>query len=112
MDRRQRAEPRWRTTEWEELARWSWVVLPAWGRLHHLAVLDDAERTQREWAGDGRVSCGRRGSLALPGLFSRSRHGGLPRCQRCCVVSGYPQGTGSPKNDAALRPLVEAELKA
>lgn len=34
-----------------------------------------------------------------------------PRCKRCCKLTGTPQGFGSPKNDEALRPPVEARLK-
>lgn len=95
------------TREWPLLAAWDWVVLPTYERLHHLASLDDPDETERYWVGTGRTSCNRRGLLAIPGIFSRM---GLPRCQTCCRRAGFPQGTGSPKNDPACRPLVEAEL--
>jgi hypothetical protein len=67
------------------VAEWDWTVLPSWGRLH--APL---RRTA--------TVCGRVGDLAIPGLFSRDAVGGLPRCVRCCAVTGMPRGYGAPKN--------------
>jgi hypothetical protein len=49
------------------------------------------------------------GWLSIPGLFSRM---GKERCKHCCRMTGMPQGTGSPKNDDACRPLVEQRIAA
>lgn len=50
----------------------------------------------------GEVSalCGKGGDWSIPGVFSRM---GTPRCVRCCKLSGFPTGEGSPKNDLACR---------
>lgn len=85
-----------------EIARWDWVITPAGGVLHHVADwhrVDDVE-----WTATGRTSCGLVGRVTIPGLLSRM---GLSRCKRCCDKLSWPRGIGSPKNDPALRPLVE-----
>lgn len=86
-----------------ELAEWDWVVFPNYGRLHHLA------ESEGHWEqyDQGVTSCGRRGMLAIPGLFTRM---GAERCNRCCDKVGYPRGKGSPKNDDACRALVAERL--
>ena len=87
-----------------ELGEWDWYYTMYGMVLHHAAEFDLADG---ETSGDGVTSCGRKTFLMIPGIFSRM---GLPRCKRCCAALGYPQGTGSPKNDDACRPLVEARL--
>lgn len=87
-----------------ELAEWDWVVLPSWGKLHHPAEFSDLCGES-----EGVTSCGRRGILVIPGIFTRM---GAARCSRCCDKLGYPHGKGSPKNDDRCRPLVETRLGA
>jgi hypothetical protein len=84
-----------------EVAEWDWVVLPSWNRLHAPEEWDDPHEEMRD--DRGKTVCGRRGPLSIPGVFSRM---GLPRCRHCCRMTGMPQGVGSPRNDAACRPLV------
>lgn len=94
-------------SDYREVAEWDWVQFVHGDHLHHPAELDHDDWTHEEVQGHGRASCGRRGWMMIPGTFSRL---GAPRCRQCCAAVGYPPGTGSPKNDDALRPLVEARL--
>lgn len=89
------------------LAEWDWVVIGGWDRLHHAARFDDPDGDAYDE--HGRTSCGREGWLSIPGMFARL--GGTARCAHCCRIVGFPQGIGSPKNDAALRPLVEQRIR-
>lgn len=93
--------------EIERLGEWVWWVTPTWRTLHAAASIDIDDGY--ETSGDGVTVCGRRAWLSIPGVFTRM---GAPRCKRCCAGLGYPQGVGSPKNDAVCRPLVEARLAA
>lgn len=77
-------------------------------RLLHAPDIYDASHGWGVQA-DGAAACGRVGSMAIPGIFSRMA---LRRCPTCCKALGYPPGKGSPKNDVALRPLVEERLRA
>ena len=86
--------------EWV-IGEWDWWLLGQGERLHHALTWDP----QGETFGHGFTSCGRGGMLSIPGMFTRM---GAERCRKCCERMGYPQGTGSPKNDDACRPLVEA----
>jgi hypothetical protein len=92
------------------LAEWDWVV-GGTGRskfLHHLASFDDPKQAGDDWGGPGVASCGYRNDwFCIPGIFTRM---GAERCPRCCKAVGFPVGVGSPKNDEALRPLVEARI--
>lgn len=91
-----------------ELAEWDWVNKNGGRALHHLAAADDPASFEQDCGGSGVTSCGLRAEWWLiPGIFSRS---GSPRCRICCKALGYPQGTGSPKNDMRCRGLVEARL--
>jgi hypothetical protein len=87
------------------LGEWDWWETTT-GRSLHAAADIDIDGAY-ETAGEGRTFCGRTGWLSIPGLFTRM---GAKRCGRCCDALGYPHGIGSPKNDAALRPLVEARI--
>lgn len=93
--------------DWTSVAEWDWVQLQNRLTLHHMAAMDDLESAELEWGGDGVTTCGLRGYLMIPGLFSRT---GCRRCTKCCDALGWPRGTGSPKNDSALRPLADARL--
>lgn len=87
-----------------ETARWSWVMSWRAGEvLHALAVT--AHVNSGGVQAMGITACGRKGVWGLPGIFSRMD---LPRCKQCSRALGWPHGVGSPKNDPALRPLVEA----
>lgn len=92
-------------SEWLDVAKWSWVYTAHGKRLHHLAKPENLERIDDDWWASGFASCGLWSTFFLPGIMSRM---GLERCARCCDVLGWPRGTGSPKNDDALRALVEA----
>lgn len=96
------------------IGRVDWLVAKSWRYLH--AVPDDA------WTADHRadiamcwqveipirLACGRVAAmLMIPGMFSRGGFGGgLPRCSGCCRALGYPEGTGSPKNDPRCREIL------
>lgn len=100
--------PRSRSEELLLLAEWDWVITDVGECLHHLAAFDDPIQAGKSWGGSGTTSCGRHSLwLMIPGYFTR---GGARRCGRCCKAVGYPPGYGSPKNDDACRPLVEARL--
>lgn len=86
---------------------WDWVyTVRKPGRLHCPVEWDDPE--YHAYVDDGATACGIRGELAIPGLFSRM---GMERCKKCCRITGFPPGKGSPKNADSLRPLVEVRLK-
>lgn len=91
--------------EMVELGEWDWWQ-PATGRKLHAATVEI--NPDYDTAGWGRTACGR-GLLwlSIPGVFTRM---GAKRCVLCCDALGYPHGTGSPKNDPACRPLVEARI--
>lgn len=90
-----------------EVALWDWIVTGRWDKLHAPAEwYDPAYDAYDEGA---LTACGLRGWFSIPGVFTRM---GAPRCAHCCRITGYPRGKGSPKNDDACRPLVEATLTA
>lgn len=92
------------------LGRMDWWVSKSWNRLHAVADgtwtdthLDDLARDGIA-AGPVRLACGRTAAMVtIPGAGSRLC---LPRCKGCCRVLGYEQGTGSPRNDDRVRPLL------
>lgn len=63
-------------------------------KLHRLSSIT-WELGLEEIAGEGMTVCGRRGRLAMPGIFSRMR---APRCLDCCRALGIPPGNGAPRN--------------
>lgn len=91
-------------------AEWDWLYAKPWRILHHFELTkEQSKRLWDNYLGPMQATCGRTYETpSIPGIFSRM---GLPRCQRCCDRLGYPRGKGSPKNDDACRPLVEARLK-
>lgn len=89
-----------------EIAEWDWVVFYGGERLHHLDHVE--EQADSEVSYEGRTSCGREGTLHIPGLLTRL---GCLRCSTCCDVLGWPRGEGSPKNDDELRPLVKERIE-
>ena len=96
------------------LAEWDWVCGEAddWERLHRLVSgtgRDGFTVPADEVRWDGVTACGLAGAWHVPGVLARL---GDPRCPACCAAAGYPEGAGSPKNDPACRPLVEARLAA
>jgi hypothetical protein len=93
-----------RAAEVHEIGEWDWWDTNRGNRLH---AADVAYDPVRDVGGDGITACSLKTELWIPGLFTRME---LPRCSRCCKRLGYPQGKGSPKNDQACRPLVEARL--
>lgn len=92
-----------------ELLEWNWALPPAGERLHHVARFVRPDPVGRVGV-IGVTTChgGKPRFLGLPGILSRI---GTPRCKSCCRKLGIPEGTGSPKNDDALRPLVEERLR-
>lgn len=101
-------DPQTLADEFIEYAEWDWIATPTGSYLHHLAELDDPLQAGEDWGGPGRLSCGAHSVwVTIPGLFSRM---GGRRCPRCCKRLGILEGTGSPKNDDALRPFVAARV--
>lgn len=98
------AEP---TGEWRTTAEWDWVQTADDDDLHAPASIENDADV--DWFGEGATECGRRGTLTIPGLFSRM---GAARCERCCAATGMPTGPQSPKNVEECRPVVEARLRA
>jgi hypothetical protein len=86
------------------LGEWDWWLPSTGSRLHHVAIPDTDDDTTIY---HGTSACGRTSWWTIPGVFTRME---APRCETCCDRLGYPHGKGSPKNDAACRPLVEARL--
>lgn len=86
-------------------AEWDWVVTSSYRRLHAPLEFDDPGYDGYDEA--GRTLCGRTGHLSIPGVFTRM---GAERCRHCCRMTGMPAGTGSPKNDAACRPIAETRV--
>jgi hypothetical protein len=87
----------------EDLVRYDWL-LGAKGRILHAPHPDfpmptDDPAIAERW----RTACNHWIHGSIPGMFSRLE---LPRCGRCCDVMGYPPGTGSPRNDPAIRSLL------
>ena len=79
-----------------------WVQIGCSIALHRLAgaARDDWEADGlTPLSAQGKTACGRRGRLAMPGVFSRM---GAPRCKRCCRMAGIPAGHGAPYNDKGL----------
>lgn len=100
-------------SRFREILEWDWAYTEACsydGRLHHVATLEspDAE-IAKEWRSRGTSTCGLWNTWLIPGLISRMSR---PRCSKCCDKLGWPRGVGSPKNDEALSPLVDARLRA
>ena len=87
-------------------AEWDWIVTGRWDKLHAPEDWDDPDYDAYDE--HARTACGRTGWFSIPGVFTRM---GAPRCKHCCRIRGYPNGDGSPKNDDACRPLVEAREK-
>ena len=99
--------------------RSKWLVFKTWNKLHRVSEIiweiecykdptkpeecqfGDCVRNKRcvgaddQIRGEGITICGRKGSLMMPGIFSRI---GLPRCSRCCDILGIPRGEGAPFN--------------
>ena len=92
-----------------EIVEWDWAQTATGFVLHHVKHLDDPKLFDEERSGLGRTMCGVGTRLNVPGFFSRT---GQERCKKCCLILGIPTGTGSPKNDEALRPWVEKRLEA
>lgn len=95
------------------IARVDWVVTRSWNRLHVLPhgpwTEEQALDVAHEWMVPGPVllGCGRIAAMAcIPGVGSRMS---LPRCKRCCRVTGFPEGDGSPKNDDRCRALLDLD---
>lgn len=93
-----------RVQEFRQIGEWDWWVFYD-GTVLHAAEVQYDQRL--DVGGQGSTACGRRGTLWIPGIFTRM---GAQRCKRCCLVVGFPQGTGSPKNDKKCRPLVKRRL--
>ena len=89
-------------TEFRAIMRYDWLYTSGGDRLHAYAT---GEFDEDYWGiRGGRFACGRRFRLAvIPGVLSRMY---VMRCQGCCRATGYPQGKGSPKNDADCRELL------
>lgn len=98
----------------QRLVEWDWVDTATAERLHHVTLTDEEakEFTHNSQLEETTVTatCGR--TLYWPAIPSISSRLSMPRCQRCCSRLGYPQGDGSPKNDSACQPLVEARIDA
>lgn len=88
-----------------EVVEWDWTTTTSYNRLHAPAEWDDPDYAAMDE--NGLTVCGYRGTLLIPGIFSRLAR---PRCAHCCDALGWPRGKGSPKNDVTLRPLVEARI--
>lgn len=88
------------------IVEWDWVCNIGFRKLHAPAYWDDPEFDG--FVEDGRTVCGLTGYLTIPGIYSRM---GLPRCKRCCSMTGMPHGNGSPKNSEDCRHIVEARLQ-
>ena len=73
---------------------WRWMVLPSWRVLHRVAS-GVVEEDEFVGVRKGVTVCGLRGTLQMPGIFSRM---GRPRCVHCCKRLGVPQGNGAPYN--------------
>lgn len=92
-----------------EMAEWDWVqTVSREGSLHCPEGVTGYEDWDTSGELGGSVLCGIEGPFVIAGLFSRM---GQERCKRCCDKLGWPRGTGSPKNDEALRSLVEARIE-
>lgn len=92
-------------TEMRELFICDWAYGSRGEKLHHVAEMGEPLDSV---GAHGVSACGRRGRWYLPGFLGRLC---LERCSQCCRALGLPNGTGSPKNDEALRPWMDAELK-
>jgi hypothetical protein len=71
------------------------MVLPSWRVLHRVAS-GVVEEDDFVGVRKGVTVCGQRGTLQMPGIFSRM---GRPRCKRCCKRLGVPPGNGAPYNE-------------
>lgn len=76
-----------------------WLVLPRWRNLHRVAEIAWADGEMIY--GQGTTVCGKKGRLAMPGIFARL---GLKRCRSCCRSLGIPHGDGAPFNEGLLEP--------
>lgn len=97
------------------IAEYDWLIdysiRPSRARLH--APTPDIVKHYDDWeegienygVNHGSVSalCGRSGDWSIPGVFSRMS---VPRCARCCKLSRFPRGDGSPKNDQSCRDML------
>ena len=79
--------------------RRDWLVLPTWNRLHRVVDIEWDEEDSPH--GTGTTLCGRFGRLSIPGIMSRM---GMPRCARCCKLTGIPRGDGAPFNEGIEYP--------
>jgi len=91
----------------QAIAEWDWLISYHGERLHAPAKWDDPAEDMTD--ADAVAACGLATTLTIPGVLSRMS---VPRCSKCCRVTGYPPGKGSPKNDKRCRPLVEQRLVA
>lgn len=97
------------------MAELNWVVFGQWDRLHHTTLTAEQYEELGNWSqihteDDPPITltCGSKTpSIYIPGLFTRM---GAPRCCHCCDRLSYPRGSGSPKNDDTLRPVVLQKL--
>ena len=75
--------------------RRDWLYFANGERLHRVVAItwrEDCGLT----SGPGETLCGRSGRLSIPGIMSRM---GMPRCVRCCKLTGIPRGDGAPFNE-------------
>ena len=70
--------------------------------VHYEQWWDEGEN-YGEVYGPAPALCGESGEWSIPGVGSRMC---VPRCERCCELSGFPAGVGSPKNDQTCRELL------
>lgn len=106
----ERASPPQPRKALSELAEWDWVYGAHDGyRVLHHPTKYNAATMEEQCAALATTSCGVRALWEIPGFLSRMD---ALRCDECCDRLGWPRGQGSPKNDNALRPLVEARLAA
>jgi hypothetical protein len=96
-----------KVAEIRDLFEWDWAYTLRGERLHHLKSLSDPLEAYDARRGPAVSTCGVPGIFAVPGLLSRM---GMQRCAHCCDRLGIARGLGSPNNDQALRPWVEARI--
>lgn len=93
---------------------YDWVTTRHYRALHHAMFTREQAKECEEDGGyyePVKLACGQTApQVHIPGVFSRGGFGGgLPRCVRCCKVTGLPEGNGSPKNDDECRRILGME---